>query len=89
MVGKIVGIRQTGREHLMRMASVHFRADLSAWARGPMSLHAFLINPDHGGSWASGVLLPEGPTKSGAARRRNGSFTPVTSEPTVLLIGTT
>ncbi len=64
-VGKIVGIRQTGREHLMRMASVHFRADLSAWARGPDVLTRFLINPDHGGSWASGVLLPEGPTKWG------------------------
>ena len=28
-------------------------------------LTRFLINPDIGGSWVSGVLLPEGPTRWG------------------------
>ena len=64
-VGPMAGIKQLIRGSLMRMASVHFRADLSRYASGHDVLTRFLVNPDHGGSWASGVLLPEGPTKWG------------------------
>jgi len=44
---------------------VHFKADFSEITTGEDMLTRFLINPDIGGSWASGVLLPEGPLKWG------------------------
>ncbi|MGE0314386.1 MAG: FAD-dependent monooxygenase [Lautropia sp.] len=64
-VGRMVGIAMTGQPTTMRMVSVHFGADLSRWAHGPDVMTRFLINPDFGGSWASGVLIPEGPTRWG------------------------
>ncbi len=64
-IGKQVGIAMIGGDKTMRMTSVHFAADLSPWATGTDVLTRFLINPDFGGSWASGALLPEGPTNWG------------------------
>lgn len=64
-VGPKLGIQFSSKREVMPMISVHFRADLSTWAKGPDVLTRFFINPDFGGSWASGALLPEGPTKWG------------------------
>ena len=64
-VGNQVGIALVPQGPSMRMSSVHFAADLSAYARGPDVMTRFMINPDFGGSWASGVLIPEGPTRWG------------------------
>lgn len=64
-VGKRVGIGMTATGQAMRMSSVHFSADLSRWTSGADVMTRFFINPDFGGSWASGVLIPEGPTRWG------------------------
>lgn len=64
-IGPRLGIKMEGKQDFMRMASVHFAADLSELTGGEDMLTRFLINPDIGGSWASGVLLPEGPTRWG------------------------
>lgn len=48
-----------------RMASVHFTGDLSPWLSGDDVVTRFMLNPDFGGSWDSGVLIPEGPTRWG------------------------
>jgi len=64
-VGPKLGIEMQASGKPMRMSSVHFAADLSPWMGGSDVLTRFLINPDFGGSWASGVLLPEGPTRWG------------------------
>ncbi len=64
-VGRQVGIELVPQGPAMRMSSVHFAADLSAYAKGPDVMTRFMINPDFGGSWASGVLIPEGPTRWG------------------------
>eukprot|EP01037_Dinobryon_pediforme_P035436 gene35436-41818_t len=64
-VGQMVGIAMQAQGAALRMASVHFAADLSPWVTGPDVMTRFMINPDFGGSWASGVLMPEGPTQWG------------------------
>lgn len=64
-VGPRLGIEMQSSGQSMRMSSVHFSADLSTRMGGSDVLTRFLINPDFGGSWASGVLLPEGPTRWG------------------------
>lgn len=64
-VGPQLGIQRLGQDRVMRMASVHFSADLSQIATGEDVLTRFFINPDIGGSWTSGVMIPEGPTKWG------------------------
>lgn len=64
-VGPRLGIQMLGKAPYMRMASVHFEADLSGIAEGEAVLTRFLINPDIGGSLASGILIPEGPLNWG------------------------
>ncbi len=64
-VGPMLGIAVSGIENMMSMISVHFRADLSQVLPGSDVLTRFFLNPDFGGSWASGALLPEGPTQWG------------------------
>ncbi|WP_051294590.1 FAD-dependent monooxygenase [Gemmobacter nectariphilus] len=64
-VGPQLGIERQGQARIMRMASVHFAADLSQIATGADVLTRFFINPDVGGSWTSGVMIPEGPMKWG------------------------
>jgi len=67
--GKTVGphleTERRGTGPLSCMISVHFAADLSGVASGHDMLTRFLIDPDIGGSWTSGVMIPEGPTKWG------------------------
>jgi 2,4-dichlorophenol 6-monooxygenase len=60
-VGKLLGIQMEGMRDVMHMVSVHMSADLSRWARDPEVLIRWLVNPDFGGLWASGVLVPMGP----------------------------
>lgn len=64
-VGPQLGIERRGTGPISRMVSVHFAADLSNVASGDDVLTRFFINPDVGGSWTSGVMIPEGPTKWG------------------------
>ena len=64
-VGAQLGIERRGTERIARMVSIHFAADLSGIATGEDVLTRFFINPDVGGSWASGVMIPEGPTRWG------------------------
>lgn len=60
-VGKLLGIGMTGPRDIMKMVSVHMTADLSPWAKDDEVLIRWLVNPDFGGSWASGVLVSMGP----------------------------
>jgi 2,4-dichlorophenol 6-monooxygenase len=60
-VGRRVGVDLSGQRGMMRMVSVHLSADLSAWAADDDVLIRWMVNPDSGGSFASGVLVPMGP----------------------------
>ena len=60
-VGRQVGVEMDGIRNVMRMVSVHMSADLSRWARDPEVLIRWLVNPDFGGAFASGILVPMGP----------------------------
>lgn len=60
-VGELVGIGMSGPTDIMRMVSTHMSADLSPYFDDPEVLIRWLINPDFGGSWASGVLAAMGP----------------------------
>jgi 2,4-dichlorophenol 6-monooxygenase len=60
-VGQMVGIDMSGPTNLMRMVSTHMTADLSSYLDDPDVLIRWLVNPDFGGSWASGVLVAMGP----------------------------
>jgi 2,4-dichlorophenol 6-monooxygenase len=60
-VGKMLGVPMSGPRDIMRMVSIHFTADLSAYAKDDEVLIRWLVNPDFGGSWASGVLVSMGP----------------------------
>jgi 2,4-dichlorophenol 6-monooxygenase len=60
-VGELVGIGMSGPTDLMRMVSTHLSADLSAHLADPDVLIRWLVNPDFGGSFASGVLVAMGP----------------------------
>jgi 2,4-dichlorophenol 6-monooxygenase len=64
-VGRSVGVDLSGDRDLMRMVSVHMTADLSAWATDDDVLIRWMVNPDLGGSIASGVLVPMGPDRWG------------------------
>lgn len=60
-VGPALGVGMTGPTDLMMMVSVHFSADLSEWALDDDVLIRWLVNPEFGGSWSSGVLVAMGP----------------------------
>jgi 2,4-dichlorophenol 6-monooxygenase len=66
-VGKILGVGMSGPRDLMRMVTVHFTADLSSYLKDDEVLIRWLVNPDFGGSWSSGVLVPMGPENWGPA----------------------
>jgi len=65
-VGGLLGIDMAGEANLMRMVSTHLSADLSRYLEDPDVLIRWLVNPDFGGSWASGVLVGMGPDHWGA-----------------------
>jgi len=60
-VGELLGIGMSGPTDIMRMVSTHLSADLSSYLADPDVLIRWLVNPDFGGSWASGVLVAMGP----------------------------
>ena len=60
-VGKRVGVELLGERNLMLVVTTHFTGDLSGYLPDPDVLIRWLINPDFGGSWASGVLVAMGP----------------------------
>jgi 2,4-dichlorophenol 6-monooxygenase len=61
-VGDLLGVQLHGPRRMMEMVTAHFSADLSPFIddEGPM-IHWFL-NPDGEGTWASGALVPMGPS---------------------------
>lgn len=62
-----LGIGYTGETDMMMMVSVHFSADLSEYAIDDDVLIRWLVNPEYGGSWSSGVLVAMGPDEWGPA----------------------
>lgn len=66
-VGPQLGVGYTGETDLMMMVSVHFSADLSDYAIDDDVLIRWLVNPEYGGSWSSGVLVAMGPKDWGPA----------------------
>jgi 2,4-dichlorophenol 6-monooxygenase len=66
-VGKKVGIELEGQRNIMRMVSIHLSADLTKYLKDPDVLIRWLVNPDFGGSLASGVLVAMGPDHWGPA----------------------
>src|SRR3989440_9875779 len=64
-VGDFVGIAMSGPTNLMRLVSTHMTADLSGYLDDPDVLIRWLVNPDFGGSWASGGVVAMGPARWG------------------------
>ncbi|MFG2004349.1 FAD-dependent monooxygenase [Spirillospora sp. NPDC048911] len=83
-VGPSLGISLEGPRDLMRIASVHLSADLSAWARDPGVLIRWLLLPHTGGG---ATIVPMGRT-AGDPSPRNGSSTS-TTRPTTRAVSTT
>lgn len=61
-VGRRLGVRLDGTRELARIATVHFSADLSAWARDPEVLIRWLVLPHTGGG---ATMVPMGPDRWG------------------------
>lgn len=67
-VGKQVGIKFENQHELrMRMVSTHLSYDFSKYLPDPDVLIRWMVNPDFGSSWASGVLVAMGPDHWGNA----------------------
>ncbi len=60
-IGKIAGIELEGLRNAMRMVSSHISYDFSRYLKDEEVLIRWLVNPDFGGSIASGVLVGMGP----------------------------
>lgn len=68
IVGKQVGIKIENQHELkMRMVSTHLSYDFSKYLPDPDVLIRWMVNPDFGSSWASGVLVSMGPDHWGNA----------------------
>lgn len=61
-VGPAVGIRLEGPTDLVDMVSTHFTADLSRHIDDDTPLIRWFVNPEGGGGWGSGAMVPMGPT---------------------------
>jgi 2,4-dichlorophenol 6-monooxygenase len=61
-VGEALGIPMDGPRRMMEMVTAHFSADLSEWITDHSCMIHWFINPDGEGTWASGALVPMGPT---------------------------
>ena len=61
IIGKIAGIELEGLRNAMRMVSSHISYDFSRYLKDEEVLIRWLVNPDFGGSIASGVLVGMGP----------------------------
>lgn len=60
-VGPALGIALQGPTNLVDMVSTHFSADLSAHIDDDAPLIRWFINPEGGGGWGSGAMVPAGP----------------------------
>lgn len=63
-VGPSLGAKLQGETGLAHMATVYFKADLSAYWNDDHVMTTWFVDPE-GGSWASGVLGQLGPTRFG------------------------
>jgi 2,4-dichlorophenol 6-monooxygenase len=63
-VGDLVGVTLEGPKEMMEMITLHFSADLSEWIPDPAPMIHWFINPNAEGMWASGAMVPLGPTWS-------------------------
>ncbi len=62
-VGPALGIEFEGPTGLVDMISTHFSADLSPYIGDDGPLIRWFINPEGGGSWGSGAIVPMGPDR--------------------------
>jgi 2,4-dichlorophenol 6-monooxygenase len=62
-VGPALGIGYEGPTGLVDMVSTHFSADLSPYIGDDDPLIRWFINPEGGGSWGSGAIVPMGPER--------------------------
>lgn len=60
-VGPALGVEMAGLKNIARIVSSHVTADLSPWW-DDACLITWFINPDHGGTFGSGAMVPMGPT---------------------------
>jgi 2,4-dichlorophenol 6-monooxygenase len=60
-VGAQLGVTMAGPTGLLDMVSTHLTADFSEWT-DDTCLITWFLNPDGGGGWASGAMVPMGPT---------------------------
>ncbi len=60
-VGPALGVAMDGIKNIARIVSSHVTADLSPWW-DDACLITWFINPDHGGTFGSGAMVPMGPT---------------------------
>ena len=60
-VGPALGVEMDGLKNIARLVSSHVTADLSPWW-DDACLITWFINPDHGGTFGSGAMVPMGPT---------------------------
>jgi 2,4-dichlorophenol 6-monooxygenase len=60
-VGPALGVEMSGLKNIARIVSSHVSADLSPWW-DDACLITWFINPDHGGTFGSGAMVPMGPT---------------------------
>ncbi len=60
-VGPALGVEMDGLKNIARIVSSHVTADLSPWW-DDACLITWFINPDHGGTFGSGAMVPMGPT---------------------------
>jgi 2,4-dichlorophenol 6-monooxygenase len=61
-VGAALGVDFTGPRRMMEMVTAHFSADLSPHIDDDGAMIHWFLNPEGEGTWASGALVPMGPT---------------------------
>ena len=60
-IGPAIGVELEGPTNLIDMVSTHFSGDLSQYIDDDAPLIRWFINPEGGGGWGSGAMVPVGP----------------------------
>ncbi len=60
-VGALLGVKMSGVSGIGQIVSSHIAANLAEWW-DDNALITWFINPDHGGTFGSGAMVPMGPT---------------------------